>query len=151
MKKILCIALILTMCLGFSVIGFADLMPPAFPVPHLPSSSRNDATVSNPEGARCLNKPDVKLESGAEVLVNDIAKNDAGIIVVSIKEFDWPEDSEQPVETIYEYDINDFSGNAVRSYYFKHPGDLIMRIINIISDLIKSFSERISGLAGSEA
>ena len=152
MKKLLCITLILAMCLGFSVIGFADVITPTFPKPVIPKPTpSSSATVSNPDGARCLNKSDYILESGTTVPVEDISKNDAGIIVVSVKVIESDIEARESTEVIYEFDITDFSGNAVRSYYLSHPGDLFMRLINIISDFFSSISERISGLLNSEA
>ncbi len=148
MKKIISIALIFTLCLGFSVTGFADMMDPISPIPTLPSiSGKFSAVVENPDGAHDLYNPDVVFTYGSNLEVYDISKDDSGITVVDVVIHESP-DTEGNTESHYYLDINDLRGTAITLYYLRHPGDLIMKAINRIAEFFSSLSQRISEIFG---
>ncbi len=100
MKKLLSLALIVALCLGFSAVASADLLPPIF---------EKEVTVINPDGAASIDNPDAVIPYGTGCTV-----------VRFISEAYKPgEVNEVVVEangTTYKVNVDDLDGPMISSF-----------------------------------
>ena len=139
MKKTVSVILAFVLCFGFTVIGFADMVPYGdFSTIRSISEKRFMAEVKNPDGAKALNNPDICIDCGWNVYVDKIEKNDQGIIVVYVNSYSSNLGEGDDIEL----DIKDLSGSPVTSYYLTHPVDLIMKLINDLAELFSNIGKK---------